>query len=479
MRATWLAIGLAAWIANSASAQSPSRSAYSRGYQPRPHASHGYQVDYQESDAYADDAEAATDDAPPAETVDAPPPGGMTGPVEYGDGYWGDDCCADGCCADGCCPTDCCDPWGGPRCTPCPPTPGCAPCHTGCCDMAVWVNLDFMALWLKGDKLPPIVTTSDPGTPPEGAGVLGLSSTHVLFGDGRVNREFRPGGRVQMGLWFDGEQTLGIDGHYFTVATADQRFYSQSNFASGDPTAQILAIPTINGATGTPTSTLIAYGTSPSSSINGSVSAIATSDLQSAAGGARLQLWGDCYGCNRIYGTGGYRFFRLDEGLTLETSRYELPGTTAISTYDRFRTFNQFQGTYIGTLVQLNAGPLWAWVAPQIAMGNMHQVANISGATGPLYGTPTSGAGILTAASNVGHHWRDHFAYIPEVDVKIGYQITPYLLATLGYNFTYLSSVVRPGTVINPAIGGAQPTFAYNATSLWMQAATAGFQIRF
>jgi len=118
-------------------------------------------------------------------------------------------------------------------------------------------------------------------------------------------------------------------------------------------------------------------------------------------------------------------------------------------------------------------------VTPQIALGNMHQVANISGATGPLFVTPTLGSGILTRASNIGHHWRDHFAYIPEVDVKIGYQITPNVLATLGYNFTFLSSVVRPGTVINPAVGGAEPTFAYNATSLWMQAATAGFQIRY
>jgi len=347
--------------------------------------------------------------------------------------------------------------------------------------MSVWVNLDFMALWLKGDKLPPIVTTSDPGTPASTSGILGQPSTHVLFGNGRVNREFRPGGRVQMGLWFNGEQSLGIDGHYYTVATASQNFYSQSNYATTDPNAHILAIPTVNGVTGAQAATLIAHANTAGTTRSGSVSAIATSDLQSAAGGARMQLWCDDCGCNRIYGTGGYRFFRLDEGLTLGTDQLiqNQSGTTSQTTYDRFRTLNQFQGTYIGTLVQVNRGPLWAWVTPQIALGNMHQVANISSASGPLFGTPTLGSGILTRASNIGHHWRDHFAYIPEVDVKIGYQITPNVLATLGYNFTFLSSVVRPGTVINPAVGGAEPTFAYNATSLWMQAATAGFQIRY
>ena len=109
----------------------------------------------------------------------------------------------------------------------------------------------------------------------------------------------------------------------------------------------------------------------------------------------------------------------------------------------------------------------------------MRQIANISGATGPMFGTPTTGYGLLTGPNNVGRHKRDHFAYIPEVDVKIGYQLTPNVLLTLGYNLTFLSSVVRPGTVINPVVGGGQPTFAYNATSLWMQAATAGFQIRY
>jgi hypothetical protein len=484
MRATLMAVGLAALIASSASAQySNSRSPYARANQSRSRAELAYPVHYEESDAAAEEGAEATGDAPPPETVEAPLPRGMEGTDDHGSmpgGYWSDDCCADGCC-----PSDCCDPWGGPRCTPCPPTPGCAPCDSACGDMSAWVNLDFMALWLKGDKLPPLVTTSDQGTPVSTAGVLGQSTTHVLFGDGRVNRDFRPGGRVQMGLWFNCEQTLGIDGHYYSVATATQKFYSQSNFETPDPNAHILAIPTIDGTTGAATATLIAHPGTPSLHLSGNVLASASSDLQSAGGGVRMQLCGDCCGCNRVYGIGGYRFFRLDEDLTLRTNRLlELtlettPATITQSTYDRFRTLNQFQGTYLGTLIQVNRGPLWAWVAPQIALGNMYQVANISGASGVMFGTPTASTGLLTGPNNIGHHWRDHFAYIPEVDVKIGYQVTPYLLATLGYNFTFISSVVRPGMVINPAIGGAQPQFAYNATSLWMQAATAGFQIRF
>ncbi|MBX9788076.1 MAG: BBP7 family outer membrane beta-barrel protein [Pirellulales bacterium] len=474
MRATLMAVGLAALVSGSASAQySSSRTPYAQGYRPRPRAAHEYPVHYQPANPFD------TPEAPLPEDVDAPRSDEAAADTEAplpDDGH-GDDCCdgyGDDCdyadyCDDGCCPSEPCAP---PCSAPCG-----APCDSGRC-MSVWVNLDFMALWLKGDKLPPLVTTSDPGTSAANAGVNGLSTTHVLFGDGRVNRDFRAGGRVQTGMWFNPEQTVGIDGHYYQIATAAQNFYSQANYATPDPYAHILAIPTINGATGVQNATLIAHP-SASGGLSGSVAATSTSDILSAGGGGRMQLWGDCCGCTRVYGTGGYRFFRLDEGLTLETNSLSSQGTQRLATYDRFLTSNQFQGGYFGTLAQVTRGPLWLWVAPQIAIGNMQQVANISGATGPLYGTPTVGSGILTRASNIGHRWRDHFAYIPEIDMKIGYQITPNFVATLGYNFTFLSSVVRPGTVINPAIGGTQPQFAYNATSLWMQAATAGFQLRF
>lgn len=493
MRATWLAIGLTALIASSASGQfSEQQAPYGRGYQPRARATFGYPTSHSQVNYPGEEAEAAADEggdeasdsgqASDYERVPAGDSGYSDGGYSEG-GYPGEYCGDDGCCADGCCPIDGCDAaWSGPGCGKgrrCPP-----PCEKQCCGPSIWVNVDFMALWLKGDKLPPLVTTSDAGTSEAQAGVNGLPSTHVLFGDGRVNRDFRPGGRVQTGMWFNAEQTIGIDGHFYQVATATQRFYSQSNFNSPDPNAHILALPFTNGATGAASAAIVAYPPVGPVTRSGNVTASASSSLMSAGGGGRFQLWGDCYGCNRIYAISGYRFFRLDEDLTMRTNTLltntlESRVTGLLSAYDRFGAQNIFNGSYIGTLVQVNRGPLWAWVAPQIALGNMRQIANISGATGPGFGTPTVGHGLLTGPNNVGHHQRDHFAYIPEVDAKIGYSITPNVMLTLGYNFTFISSVVRPGTVINPVVGGGHPTFAYNATSLWMQAATAGFQIRY
>jgi hypothetical protein len=41
---------------------------------------------------------------------------------------------------------------------------------------------------------------------------------------------------------------------------------------------------------------------------------------------------------------------------------------------------------------------------------------------------------------------------VPEVGVKVGYQVTPHLRAQVGYDFLYWSDVVRPGSQIDPLI---------------------------
>ena len=50
-----------------------------------------------------------------------------------------------------------------------------------------WVGMDYLAWSVKGDRLPPLVTTSPAGTPLAQAGVLGPPGTTVLFGDSSVN----------------------------------------------------------------------------------------------------------------------------------------------------------------------------------------------------------------------------------------------------------------------------------------------------
>ena len=71
----------------------------------------------------------------------------------------------------------------------------------------VWVQAEYLLWWITPNTLPPLVTTSDPGTDLGDAGVLGLPTTHVLFGDRRVDGGPRSGFRTSLGIrlghWFD------------------------------------------------------------------------------------------------------------------------------------------------------------------------------------------------------------------------------------------------------------------------------------
>src|SRR5262245_60300083 len=86
------------------------------------------------------------------------------------------------------------------------------PCGTG---YRFGVSGEGLLWWLQGMHLPPLVTTSPAGTPPERAGVLQEPGTRVLFGDERADEEGHFGGRITFSLWLDEACPLGVEGNFF------------------------------------------------------------------------------------------------------------------------------------------------------------------------------------------------------------------------------------------------------------------------
>src|SRR5580693_2099906 len=81
---------------------------------------------------------------------------------------------------------------------PAPPSPG-----------EFWIGAEYLLWSTKGDKLPPLVTTSPVGTPQVSAGASGAPGTTVLFGNGTVGDGWRSGVRVRGGYWFDPQHSAG------------------------------------------------------------------------------------------------------------------------------------------------------------------------------------------------------------------------------------------------------------------------------
>ena len=126
--------------------------------------------------------------------------------------------------------------------------------------------------WSNGMRLPPLVTTSPQGTPRGQAGVLGLPTTTVLFGDQTIANDGRPGFRTTLGMWLDCCHRWDLEFDYFNLGERQANF---SQTSSGDP---ILARPFYDVQAMQQSSQLVAYP----GVVQGTVSVNAKDYFQSA-----------------------------------------------------------------------------------------------------------------------------------------------------------------------------------------------------
>jgi hypothetical protein len=367
-----------------------------------------------------------------------------------------------------------------------------------------FVTLEALGWWVKGDPLPALVTTSPIGTPQTMAGILGLPTTSVLFGNEKVNDGIRPGGRVQGGIWLDPAQTFAVEGHYYGLATEKTSFFESSTFGTGSLDDRILARPFFNVTPGVdqPDARIIAFPDfviGPDTfDIDGSIKIKESSRAQSAGGGGRYAL--SAFGWPaRFFLLGGYRFFDLDESLSIKTSSN--PGTDPfpfpvppghIEQFDSFATRNIFNGAEVGLGADVGLAR-WSLAAEtRLAMGNMQQTLEIDGLTSAVSGVYVASfpGGLLAQPTNIGNYSRNRFALIPQVDVRLKFQVLPALRLTVGSNFTYVTNVLRPGNQIDtsvnetqiaglPLVGPARPAATLNETDIWLQGVSAGLDFTF
>lgn len=395
-------------------------------------------------------------------------------------------------------------------------------CVTGNCGQCtrcgpagrLWVRAEYLLWWGAGMNLPPLVTSSNPGTPIGNAGILGLDSTSILLGNDEVLDEGQAGFRVRFGGMLGRCGKLRWEGEYLTLGEEAFRF-SQRSDGNGSP---ILARPFFNinprnGGTGAlepparEDAELVAFP----GVLSGIVSVDALTEFDSAGG--RL-LWtvcckelcrnrATCGGCcqqssggySQISMLGGYRYANLRDTLTIREDLTSLDpnNPSRFEITDRFRTENEFHGGEFGFLWQGGNRRLSLESYSKVAIGNVHQTVDISGNTIISFAGPqdVSDGGLLTQASNIGEYSRDRLGVLPEFGANLGWYITPRLQATVGYTFLFLSSVVRPGDqidldvnpdqlapAIDPIEGPLRPRFAFRETDYWAHGLNVGLDLR-
>lgn len=350
-------------------------------------------------------------------------------------------------------------------------------------------------LWaVKGAPLPPTLTTFAAGTPSATTGFggdLGAAGTTVLS-PGHLGFGPFGGGQFTIGRWLQPDQRIGLEvGGFFL---GDQ----SAGFAQSSNGTQQLRIPFTN--------------VPPGAGFPLGSSSFVVADPGFASGGqtasSSLQLWGvEGNALYRAYSgpgftvslLGGLRYLNLRERLSIISTETLLTKTGSYIASDYFSTENQFVGAQIGVKAEKQYGQFDGSVVAKVALGDNYQTVSINGnslVTGAGFGvTPgrTSG-GIFTQATNIGTRSRDAFAAVPEAQLQLGYRLQSGVRFFVGYDFLFMSNVVRPGNQIdttlnvtgNPALlpgstltGAARPSPMFNSSSLWAQGVNIGASFQF
>ncbi|MGF1581098.1 MAG: BBP7 family outer membrane beta-barrel protein [Gemmataceae bacterium] len=382
--------------------------------------------------------------------------------------------------------------WGGMgncfgRC--CGPRADCRP--------TFYLNGEYLHWYVDDPNLPPLVTgtTVSPevlvGIPRPGA--LGELGTNLLFGGGQgIDSPSFPGGRFTVGLGLP-RYLKGIEATFLFLGEQSISFSA----ASDDRGLPGLYRPFFDPIGNEESALSVAFPILSSGQI----------DIEH-----QTRLWGAEFnfrknlicGCqHQLDLLGGFRFLELAESLNIRQRSvglvdnptnpdcmFSAGNVTVIE--ESFATRNRFYGGQVGLDWTIRHGCWFVGVTSKLALGNMHQTVTIQGNTftTPL-GMPTvaTSGGLLARPSNIGVYSRDQFAVIPEVGVKLGYNITDRLSAYVAYNFLYVSAVARPGDQIDRTVnltappglpqGGVSPTrplFIFQDTGFWAQGWSVGLK---
>jgi hypothetical protein len=227
--------------------------------------------------------------------------------------------------------------------------------------------------------------------------------------------------------------------------------------------------------------------------------------------GAELNLRCASSSLGAVSGFAGFRYLEFYEDLGLQNSfrlflpagftdlngaggplNTNLPTDLNYATADTIRTYNHFYGGQVGFDLDMSCCRFLVDVRAKAALGVMHQTVNVVGATLLPDGTVAPG-GLLSSPLDLGTHSRDRIAFVPEINVKLGYLITPNVRAYVGYDFLYITSVLRPGDQTGISTSGVQatvagtttqitvnqPTFRYHDTNVWANGINFGMEVRY
>jgi hypothetical protein len=376
---------------------------------------------------------------------------------------------------------------------------------------------------------------------------VSIASTPTFASGNSLNAGEQLGGRFSAGVWLDPGENIGLESTFFYIVSRNVGFQSttgnqldqflltfpfSSNVFVFTPATTVTStshtvVTTTNPPNTTTTNTTTVTTTLPTSSLSQSFpNFIVRQSTSNVAGTSSTGIWGAELNARcaspalgAVSGLVGFRYLDFHEALNVNNAVQlflptgfqdvnsvglpldgNLPTSFNYTTADVIRTHNHFYGGQVGLDLDMYIGRFIADIRAMAALGVMHQTADVFGTTQTVSVYDTGGTlanlapgGLLSSPLDQGNHSRNRIAFVPEINVKLGYQILPSWRAYVGYDFLYLSSVLRPGdqtgvsgstiraTVANTTqqITVSQPTFRYRATDVTINGINFGMEFRY
>jgi hypothetical protein len=345
--------------------------------------------------------------------------------------------------------------------------------YTDSANPRFWFGVDALLWWVKNQPLPVPIVTTGPASQGANAGALGMKGTASLTSPFDFGAD--GGLRVFGGFWFDPGLTIGMDASVFSLGQQTAGF----GVVDRSGTGQFVINEPLAGA---PFATQVSAPGVETGGVNVSATTrFSGGDVNLLYNLARSGGW-------TVNLLGGFRYLELNESLSINsnsllfsTTTYQdnlgnviataPPGST-VNVVDFFDTRNRFYGGQLGVQFQRQMGRWFVSGATKFALGATREEVTVNGNTfvTPVNGNPVALAGGNFANLQAGRYSVDRFAVAPELQLNVGYQITPWLRGTIGYNFLYLSSVARPGNQIDNTYDGVtHPLVPLASSSFWTQ----------
>jgi hypothetical protein len=355
-----------------------------------------------------------------------------------------------------------------------------------------YVGAEYLLWWTKGMQLPALATIGSTDDMPPGA--LGQPSTVEVLGDRTVDSRVRSGARFTAGAWIDEQHTVGVEGNVFFLAPHATKMAASSD-GSVLLARPFFAVGTVTLPDGTTQDlaqedALIVASPGVSS---GKVRVSTWNRFWGMEANARVNLCGDCF--YRADLLAGFRYLELKDNLNIVSVSDTIPPSGPTTVADTFRTANRFYGAQVGAAIDFCRGPWYLDFRGKFALGAIDRVVGIEGTTTmTANGLSVVPGGLFAQSTNIGRHAGTAFGVVPELDVRVGYWLTRYLQAYVGYSFLYLArNVVQPGDQIDRAVnvnlvpalgvaplaGAVHPVFAFQHTDFWAQGFQFGLEFNF